>query len=273
MSKILLGKQTAYPTAYDPGSLFPVPRAANRSNLGITEGTLPFFGFDHWRAYELSWLSPTGQPVVALADILVPCDSPCLIESKSMKLYLNSLNQHVFADAESARLNIERDLAGAAGAPVQVIVHASETSVVHTVAMADAVLLDALTVTASVYQPAPQLLSCQPGTDVNETLCSHLFRSNCPITAQPDWGSVVIRYQGKQIDHHSLLLYLISYRLHEGFHEHCVEQIFQDLSAVCKPQKLQVSINFLRRGGLEINPLRSSDRAIVAFPLARLLRQ
>lgn len=273
MSEIPLGKQTAYPTAYDPTLLFPVPRAANRSKLGIIEDALPFGGFDHWRAYELSWLSPTGQPVAALADILVPCDSPCLIESKSMKLYFNSLNQHVFADAESARLKIEQDLAGAAGAQVQVVLHASEASVVHTVAMSDAVLLDELTVTASVYQPAPQLLSCQPGTDVSETLCSHLFRSNCPITAQPDWGSVVIRYQGEQIDHQSLLLYLISYRLHEGFHEHCVEQIFQDLTSVCKPQELQVSINFLRRGGLEINPLRSSDRAIVAYPLARLLRQ
>lgn len=273
MPEIPLGKQTAYPTAYDPELLFPVPRAVNRRHIGIVDGTLPFAGFDHWRAYELSWLSPEGQPVVALADILVPCDSPCLIESKSMKLYFNSLNQHVFADTESARLRIERDLAYVAGAPVQVIVHTSEASAVHTIAMGDAVLLDQLTVAASVYEPSPQLLSCQPGTDVSETLCSHLFRSNCPITAQPDWGSVVIRYRGERIDHQSLLLYLISYRLHEGFHEHCVEQIFQHLTIVCKPQELQVSINFLRRGGLEINPLRSSDRAIVAYPLARLLRQ
>ncbi|HDZ08583.1 NADPH-dependent 7-cyano-7-deazaguanine reductase QueF [Pseudohongiella sp.] len=274
MSEIPLGKQTAYPTAYDPGLLFPVPRAANRSNIGIAEGAaLPFAGFDHWRAYELSWLSPTGQPVVALADILVPCDSPCLIESKSMKLYFNSLNQHVFTDAESARQRIGQDLAEVAGAAVQVTLYTSEAQAVHTVDMADAVLLDELTVTTSVYQPSPQLLTCHSGTDVNEILYSHLFRSNCPITAQPDWGSIVISYQGEQIDHRSLLSYLISYRLHEGFHEHCVEQIFQDLSVQCRPRKLQVSINFLRRGGLEINPLRCSSGAIVAYPLPRLLRQ
>lgn len=273
MSDIPLGKATAYPTAYDRDLLFPVPRSANRRELGITDDDLPFGGFDHWRAYELSWLMPSGQPVVALADILVPCDSPNLVESKSMKLYFNSLNQHVFADAELARRTMEQDLSDAAGAPVSIIVHAGDASAVHTADVTDAVLLDDLRVTTATYQPAPQLLDCVPGTDVEETLCSHLFRSNCPITAQPDWGSVLIRYRGKQIEHRSLLSYLISYRLHEGFHEHCVEQIFKDLSDICKPQALQVSINFLRRGGLEINPLRSSDRKVVAYPLGRLVRQ
>lgn len=273
MSDIPLGKPTAYPTAFDPGLLFPVPRSANRLALGITDDKLPFGGFDHWRAYELSWLLPTGQPVVVLADILLPCDSPNLVESKSMKLYFNSLNQHVFADAASAQAQIEQDLSGTAGAPVSVIMHTREAPAVHTTKLADAILLDELSVTTSVYQPSPQLLQCQAGTDVSETLCSHVFRSNCPITAQPDWGSILIRYRGEQIDHKSLLAYLISYRLHEGFHEHCVEQIFKDLSAMCKPQTLQVSINFLRRGGLEINPLRSSDNTIAAYPLPRLLRQ
>lgn len=273
MSEIPLGKPTDYPAAYDPGLLFAVPRSSNRSRLGIVDDDLPFGGFDHWRAYELSWLLPSGRPVVALADILVPCESPNLIESKSMKLYFNSLNQHVFADMASARRLIERDLAGTAGAPVRVILHASEAAAVHTASVADAVLLDELEVTTRDYQPAPHLLRCLAGTDVEETLCSHLFRSNCPITAQPDWGSIMIRYRGDQIDHKSLLSYLISYRLHEGFHEHCVEQIFKDLMAICKPQSLQVSINFLRRGGLEINPLRSSDRNVVAYPLQRLVRQ
>lgn len=273
MSDNPLGKQTAYPTVYDPGLLFPVARAVNRSHIGISGDTLPFAGFDHWRAYELSWLSPSGQPEVALADILVPCDSPFLIESKSMKLYFNSLNQHVIADRETARSCIEQDLAKVAGAAVQVILYSSEAAAMHTRDVSDAILLDTLSVNASIFQPSPQLLRCRAGTDTSETLVSHLFRSNCPITAQPDWGSVVIRYQGEQIDHRSLLAYLISYRLHEGFHEHCVEQIFQDLSKICQPQKLEVSINFLRRGGLEINPLRSSDRAIVTSPLPRLLRQ
>lgn len=273
MSDIPLGKATVYPTAYDPGLLFPVPRSDNRRELGITADNLPFAGFDHWRAYELSWLMPSGQPVVALADILVPCDSPNLVESKSMKLYFNSLNQHVFADTESAGRQMQQDLSAAAGAPVRVIVHGSAASAVHTRDIAGAVVLDDLRVTTAVYQPEPQLLRCVSGTDVEETLCSHLFRSNCPITAQPDWGSVVIRYHGEQIDHESLLSYLISYRLHEGFHEHCVEQIFKDLSVACQPRTLQVSINFLRRGGLEINPLRSSDREVEAYPLGRLVRQ
>ncbi|MBC54121.1 MAG: NADPH-dependent 7-cyano-7-deazaguanine reductase QueF [Gammaproteobacteria bacterium] len=273
MSDIPLGKATVYPTVYDPALLFPVPRSANRHELGITGDDLPFGGFDHWRAYELSWLMPSGQPVVALADILVPCDSPNLVESKSMKLYFNSLNQHVFADTGSAVRQMQQDLSGAAGAPVRVIVHDSDASAVHTTAIANAILLDDLQVTSAVYQPAPQLLRNVPGTDVDETLCSHLFRSNCPITAQPDWGSILIRYRGEQIDHESLLSYLISFRLHEGFHEHCVEQIFKDLSVMCQPQSLQVSINFLRRGGLEINPLRSSDRTVVARPLERLVRQ
>lgn len=273
MSDNPLGKQTAYPTRYDPDLLFPVARAANRVNIGIDEAALPFAGFDHWRAYELSWLSATGQPVVALADILVPCKSPFLIESKSMKLYFNSLNQHVFADVASAHSRIEQDLARVAGAPVQVTLYSNDAPAMHTRDVNDAIVLDNLSVTTSTYQPSPQLLQTVAGTDVDEILLSHAFRSNCPITAQPDWGSIMIQYRGKQIDHSSVLAYLISYRLHEGFHEHCVEQIFQDLSAVCKPQALQVSINFLRRGGLEINPLRSSDRAIVAYPLARLLRQ
>ncbi|WP_083264233.1 NADPH-dependent 7-cyano-7-deazaguanine reductase QueF [Pseudohongiella acticola] len=269
-----LGKQTAYPTAYDPGLLFPVARANNRSQLGVKEGSeLPFGGFDHWRAYELSWLLPTGQPVVALADILVPCDSPCLIESKSMKLYFNSLNQAVFSEPEVARVQIEQDLSQAAGAPVQVALHNHESAVMHSVDVSNGLLLDNLLVTTTSYQPAPDFLVSHTGAQVTETLYSHLFRSNCPITAQPDWGSVVIQYQGEQIDHEGLLSYLISYRSHEGFHEHCVEQIFHDLSVKCKPQKLQVSINFLRRGGLEINPLRSSDLTIAAYPLPRLLRQ
>ena len=273
MSDNPLGKQTAFPTSYDPGLLFPVARADNRRTLGLETDVLPFGGFDHWRAYELSWLSPTGKPVVALADILVPCDSPCLIESKSMKLYFNSLNQKVFKDADSARTRIALDLGEVAGAAVQVIVYRSDDALMHTGDVPEGFLLDELPVAVSVFKPAPELLRCLSGADVDETLYSHLFRSNCPITAQPDWGSIMIQYQGAPIDHSSVLLYLISYRLHEGFHEHCVEQIFQDLMAHCKPRALRVSINFLRRGGLEINPMRSSDKLVAVHPLPRLLRQ
>ncbi|MEX0738453.1 MAG: NADPH-dependent 7-cyano-7-deazaguanine reductase QueF [Pseudohongiella sp.] len=273
MSDNPLGKQTVYPSTYDPDLLFPVSRAENRSKILNAPDQLPFGGFDHWRAYELSWLSPTGQPVAALADILVPCDSPFLIESKSMKLYFNSLNMKMFKNTESVRARIALDLGEVAGAAVQVSLYACDDALMHTSHVPDGCLLDDLTVNASVYHPDPALLQCQPDTEVSETLYSHLFRSNCPITAQPDWGSIRIQYQGSAIDHHSLLLYLISYRQHEGFHEHCVEQIFQDLSAACRPRELQVSINFLRRGGLEINPLRSSNKSVALQPLPRLLRQ
>lgn len=272
MSDNPLGKQTEYPQQYAPEVLFAVPRADNRAQIGITGSELPFSGFDHWRAYELSWLSSSGKPVVAVADILVPCDSPNLIESKSMKLYFNSLNQKKFADMNAAATRIALDLGEVAGALVQVRLYPCDDALMHTADLSGGVLLDKLDVEVTHYQPSPDLLKTGSGI-VDEILYSHLFRSNCPITAQPDWGSIVVRYRGRCIDHPALLAYLISYRLHEGFHEHCVEQMFQDILRVCKPDSLTVSINFLRRGGLEINPLRSSEPDVVMEALPRLLRQ
>jgi 7-cyano-7-deazaguanine reductase len=273
MSEIPLGKQTDYPEHYDPGLLFAVDRSANRLKIGVGD-ELPFGGFDHWRAYELSWLTSSGAPVVAVADILVPCNSPFLIESKSMKLYFNSLNQHRFASEGDALACITRDLSAAAGATVHVDLSSLGTAVsMHTTDSVSAALLDTIFIDNPVFSPDASLLKCSSSVTACETLVSHLFRSNCPITAQPDWGSIVVSYEGPEIDHESLLRYIISFRQHEGFHEHCVEQIFQDLVSRCAPVSLTVSINFLRRGGLEINPLRSLDMAVPVKVLPRLLRQ
>lgn len=273
MSEIPLGKQTQYPESYDPGLLFPVSRASNRSGIGITEG-LPFGGFDHWRAYEMSWLSENGMPVVATADILVPCDSPFLIESKSMKLYFNSLNQHRFTSDEKVAVCIADDLSAAAGAPVSVQLHrlGSEDSS-HTIEPTQVQLLDNIVIADPIFTPDASLLICNKAVKAGGTFVSHLFRSNCPITAQPDWGSIFVTYEGPEIDRESLLRYIVSYRQHEGFHEHCVEQIFQDLVRHCAPTSLNVSINFLRRGGLEINPVRSLNKSMAMAVLPRLLRQ
>lgn len=276
MSENPLGKHTDYPQAYDPGLLFPIARSTSRDALGLD--SLTFGGYDHWRAYELSWLATSGLPVAAMADILVPCDTPFLIESKSMKLYFNSLNQHSFPDIETARWQIEQDLSRVAGGAVDVRLYDIRSYQdgprgLHTSDIGGIVLLDEQEIVVTKYQPDAGLLRNADGPAVTETLVSHLFRSNCPITAQPDWGSLAMHYSGQPVDHAGLLAYLVSYRQHEGFHEQCVEQIFRDILQRCAPDELMVSINFLRRGGLEINPLRSTDPLVVAKPLPRLIRQ
>lgn len=282
MSENPLGKQTQYPQQYNAALLYPVPRLLNRKQLGLDADVLPFSGFDHWRAYELSWLLKGGKPVVAMADIFVPCESPFLIESKSMKLYFNSLNQHEFADHESVQNCIVEDLSRAAGKPVQVSLYelsAGLSGTLHTAQPSHTVIsLDSLQLDVSAYQPDASLLKlAKTGSDthgnVSETVVSDLFRSNCPITAQPDWGTISISYNGAAISHAGLLSYIISFRQHEGFHEHCVEKIYCDIQRVCAPKSLTVSINFLRRGGLEINPVRSSEAETLTKPLPRLLRQ
>lgn len=278
MSENPLGRHTDYPQAYNPDLLFPIARSISREAMGLAGDALPFGGYDHWRAYELSWLATSGLPVVAMADILVPCESPFLIESKSMKLYFNSINQHNFPDLESARWQIRQDLSQAAGVAVDVRLYdikfyQNGPRGLHTADIGDIILLDDHEITVTQYHPDAALLRGGEGQIVTETLVSHLFRANCPITAQPDWGSLAMHYRGRPIDHAGLLAYLVSYRQHEGFHEQCVEQIFRDIMQRCEPDKLMVSINFLRRGGLEINPLRTTDRNVVAKPLPRLLRQ
>lgn len=273
MSEIPLGKQTDYPEVYDANLLYPVSRSVNRQLLGIGQA-LPFGGYDHWRAYELSWLDALGMPVVRMADILVPCNSLCLIESKSLKLYLNSLNQHRFDGDAHAVETIQRDLSKTAGATVVVsLLDCLDVSGAQLTDPERSVLLDTLVVDNLLYVPSPDLLEIDISRQSDEVFLSNLFRSRCPITAQPDWGTIQIRYRGPYIDHRSLLRYVISYRQHSGFHENCVEQIFTDLMMVCSPSELEVSINFLRRGGLEINPIRTLTHQADMRALPRLLRQ
>ena len=249
----LLGREVAYPRQYDPSLLFPIPRAAGRQPLRL-DGGLPFTGHDRWHAYELSWLDARGKPVVATATFVVPCDTPNLVESKSLKLYLNSLNASRFDTPGAVRAMIAADLSRAAGGAVDVAFGLPPIGEGEA-----AVDIDALDVQIDRYgPPAPELLRVEDGGEVAETLRSALLKSNCPVTGQPDWATIEIAYRGPRIDRESLLRYLVSYREHAGFHEQCVEQIFVDLMARCAPAQLSVEARYTRRGGLDINPWRGS---------------
>ncbi|MDE2306980.1 MAG: NADPH-dependent 7-cyano-7-deazaguanine reductase QueF [Xanthomonadaceae bacterium] len=253
-----LGKDTGYPDRYDPGRLFPIPRADKRAEIGVTD-TLPFHGVDIWNAYELSWLDARGKPVVALAEFCVPAASPNIIESKSFKLYLNGFAQERIADADALVATLARDLSAAAGAAVGVQL-GTASAAGHRLADLDGQLLDDQPLQIDHYGP-PRADFLQVETaarPIRETLVSHLLRSNCPVTGQPDWGSVQIAYRGMPIGHAGLLRYLVSFRNHNEFHEQCVERIYVDLMQRCAPQQLSVYARYTRRGGLDINPFRSS---------------
>ncbi|RUR57555.1 NADPH-dependent 7-cyano-7-deazaguanine reductase QueF [Vreelandella populi] len=265
-----LGRDSAYPEQYDAGLLFPIPRAANRAPLGIEEGSLPFVGEDEWHAFEVSWLNARGKPIVAVARFRLPADSPSLIESKSWKLYLNSFNQTRVESRETLIDTLTRDLSAAAGAQISV-----ELLGVEDAELAPAPLpgdcLDDLDIDVSDYTPSATHLAVSDEI-VEETLHSHLLKSNCPVTGQPDWGSVLIRYKGPKLDREGLLRYLIGYRQHQDFHEHCVEHIFTDLMAHAKPTELLVLARYVRRGGLDISPWRATPGQRPPSPL-RLARQ
>ena len=268
---IPLGKATVYTSQYDPGLLCPVPRQLKRDELGLT-GPLPFHGGDIWNAYEMSWLTPKGKPVVAMGEYRIPCESPFLIESKSFKLYLNSFNQTRFADFESVRALLGRDLSAAAGWPVNVHLTSASAFDAATFAVLPGETLDDLDIVCDAYALDNKILAgaADPRQPVNEALHSHLLKSNCLVTGQPDWGSVLIRYQGGRIDRAALLRYLVSFRQHNEFHEQCVERIFCDLLRCCQPDKLTVYARYTRRGGLDINPWRSNfEREVENLRLAR----
>ncbi len=253
-----LGKSAAYRTDYAPELLFPIPRQQKRDELGIA-GTLPFFGVDIWNAYEISWLNMRGKPQVAIATITVPADSPNIIESKSFKLYLNSFNQTRVANTDALLTLLREDLSTAVGAPVHIAVSTPDTFDKVKMGELDGLLLDRLDIDVDNYHPAPQLLGANfDDAMVEETLVSHLLKSNCLVTGQPDWASVQIHYAGPQIDQEGLLRYLIGFREHNEFHEQCVERIFMDVLRACKPTKLAVYARYTRRGGLDINPWRSN---------------
>lgn len=251
-----LGRQTEPVSVYAPGLLFPVSRKAKREEIGLG-GSLPFRGWDIWTAYEVSWLNRRGRPEVAMADIRVPCESENLIESKSLKLYLNSLCQTGFEDAEAVRATVKADLSAAAGAEVSVSLILPEAFERQRIGQWEGVCLDGLDVDVDRYTVQPAFLAAG-GRDVEERLFSHLLKSNCPVTGQPDWGSVWFHYTGRQIDREGLLKYLISFREHQEFHEHCAERMFTDILERCRPERLTVYARYTRRGGLDINPFRSN---------------
>jgi len=255
-----LGKPSAYKTEYDPTLLFPIPRQPKRTEIGLPEGrALPFFGVDIWNAYEVSWLNLKGKPQVALASFIIPADTPNIVESKSFKLYLNSFNQSKIASAEALQQLLQHDLSDATGGSVQVRLVTEADLGKQKMGELDGLLLDRLDIETDIYEPDPTLLSAdQEESPVEETLVSHLLKSNCLVTGQPDWGSVQIRYVGAPIDQEGLLKYLISFRNHNEFHEQCVERIFTDLMRMCKPVKLAVYARYTRRGGLDINPFRTN---------------
>ena len=253
-----LGKSSAYQSTYAPELLFPIPRQQKRDELQLT-GTLPFFGVDIWNAYELSWLNMRGKPQVAIATISAPADSPNIIESKSFKLYLNSFNQTRLVNSDALLALMRDDLAGGFGAPVHIVLTEPDGFEKVKMGELEGLLLDRLDIEVDQYSPAPELLSSAKGeAPVVETLTSHLLKSNCLVTGQPDWASVQIRYVGPQIDQEGLLKYLIGFREHNEFHEQCVERIFVDILRQCAPQKLAVYARYTRRGGLDINPWRSN---------------
>ncbi|NML62965.1 NADPH-dependent 7-cyano-7-deazaguanine reductase QueF [Massilia sp. RP-1-19] len=253
-----LGKTSAYQTQYAPELLFPIARQQKRDELQIG-GALPFFGVDIWNAYELSWLNMRGKPQVAIATFTVPADSPNIIESKSFKLYLNSFNQTRLANQDALAELLREDVSAAAGAPVSVTVTMQEDFGRLKMGELDGLLLDRLDIEVDNYSPSPALLKAVKGQPpVDETLVSHLLKSNCLVTGQPDWGTVQIHYVGPQIDQEGLLRYLIGFREHNEFHEQCVERIFVDIMRQCAPQKLAVYARYTRRGGLDINPWRAN---------------
>lgn len=259
-----LGKDSSYADQYDPSLLFPIPRATKRAEIGIS-GSPPFLGADLWTAFELSWLNQRGKPQVALAHITVPCETPNIVESKSFKLYLNSFNNTRFANAEAVQARMRADISEAAWRGAEhpgtvgvklLLPEQFDREPVHEL---DGLSLDRLDIECTQYQPAPERLSAKfDEGPVSEVLVSHLLKSNCLVTGQPDWGSVRIAYSGPQIDQEGLLQYIVSFRNHNEFHEQCVERIFMDLWTRCKPIKLEVYARYTRRGGLDINPWRTS---------------
>ena len=267
-----LGKSSEYIATYTPSLLFPIPRAAKWAELGLSAETLPYQGVDFWNCFELSWLLPSGKPVVAMGEFAIPADSPNIIESKSFKLYLNSLNQSVFSSADELVTVLVQDLSAAAGKPIGVRVRSLAEVTAEGLLAAPGTCIDELDVAISNYaQPQPELLRCDVVRVVEESLHSHLLKSNCPVTGQPDWGTLVVEYRGLALDHASLLAYLVSFRQHADFHEQCVERIFLDLQRLLKPEHLMVYARYVRRGGLDINPYRSSGP--ISPDNQRLVRQ
>ena len=274
-----LGKQVTYNQRYAPDLLFPISRNDNRAAfLTNPQSALPFEGFDFWNAYEVSWLNSKGKPEVAIAQFRFEIGTSAIIESKSFKLYLNSLNQEKFDSIEQIQNVIVKDLSDCSGSPVQLRLTPISEYASTCFSNPDGICLDQLDVEIEQYHTDASLLQLAADTSapiIDESVFSHLLRSNCPITGQPDWGTIQISYTGQKIDQASLLRYIISYRVHSGYHEQVTEQVFTDIMARCGPNKLTVQTWFVRRGGLDINCLRTTEEITdgVHDSLARQSRQ
>lgn len=295
MSEILLGKEVEYKSIYDKSLLFPISRSLGRNKINL-QGVLPFSGYDLWNCYEVSWLNIKGKPEVRIMHFIVPAESEYLVESKSIKLYLNSFNNTKFSTAEEVKGLIQTDLSQSAGAQVEVIMHKLNHYKNKTIGLFDGICLDDLDVEISDYSVNSDLLKAKTeshlehGKDshceevasqpmcqsqdvrdhhaapkrsladniVSETLYSNLLKSNCLVTGQPDWASIEIKYSGQKINHEALLKYIISYRNHNGFHEECIEHIFMDILNIYQPKELSIFAKYTRRGGVDINPFRTN---------------
>ncbi|WBA09211.1 NADPH-dependent 7-cyano-7-deazaguanine reductase QueF [Salinivibrio kushneri] len=259
LANLSLGEKTDYPTQYDPSQLRAVPRALNRQAIGLDNAPMPFTGYDTWTLYELSWLNKNGLPQVAIGEVRLPASSPNLIESKSFKLYLNSFNQTRFDNWQQVANALQTDLSACAGEEVDVTLSPLSELEGETIAGLAGECIDHQDISIDDYTFNPDWLDgAAQGAIVSETLHSHLLKSNCLITNQPDWGSVRIAYKGKKINREKLLRYLVSFREHNEFHEQCVERIFMDIMRFCQPEKLTVYARYTRRGGLDINPYRTN---------------
>lgn len=271
-----LGKKVSYISTYTPDLLFAVPRAAKRAEMGIEEQALPFQGVDLWNAFEISWLNQKGKPVVALGEFSFPCASPSLIESKSLKLYLNSFNQTRFLTLEEVEGTIRHDLTRAAGLAVSVNVVSIETAEAEIeLGKFSSPCIDSLDIVCDSYQPQPDCLVLEEmsqGVVTEESFHTNLLKSNCLVTGQPDWASLEITYRGKQINRAGFLKYIVSLRDHNEFHEQCVERIFVNIMKYCQPQSLTVYARYTRRGGLDINPVRTTEKNL-SLRNIRLCRQ
>lgn len=263
-----LGKTTIYSDQYDASLLDPIPRTkARQAELPVT-----FIGVDLWTAFEISWLNPQGLPQIAIGEFIFFCTSEAIVESKSFKLYLNSLIQTRFDSRQQVIDLLSADLSAATGSKVDVILYdIEEYNGLNPIAEPKGSCLDHQQVTIEAYQPDADLLSAKSDHVVTETLYSHLLKTNCPVTDQPDWASIYISYTGPQIDRAGLLQYIVSFRQHQDFHEQCVEKFFTDILLHCHCAELTVYARYMRRGGLDINPFRSTSQTVP--PRFRQVRQ
>lgn len=266
-----LGKHSTYIDKYDKSLLFTLPRKDKRHEINIS-ATPPFTGYDIWNAYEVSWLNMKGKPCVALAEFIIPCESKNIIESKSLKLYLNSFNNTKFISTKIVQETLSNDISQAVGSK-DVEIRLAEPTAAKIILQNNFTgqNIDKIDITCDNYYPDKQILTTEEER-VEETLCSNLLKSNCPVTGQPDWASLLIHYCGKKLNHANLLKYIVSFRNHAEFHEHCVEKIFMDIMRKCNPKNLTIYARYTRRGGIDINPLRTNQKNLQIENL-RLARQ